>query len=101
MNDLIEQFAIDCAGQKVWDFPKDPESFTFNRAELENANELKQATESLLKMSSTAFSVGEIDLMDLLKIQSKAQQAILNAKERAVMLERDIAMYNQAVGVMP
>lgn len=35
MNDLIEQFAIDCAGQKVWDFPKDPESFTFNRAELE------------------------------------------------------------------
>jgi outer membrane protein TolC len=72
-----------------------------NRAELNNANELRQATENLLNMSNTAFSVGEIDLMDLLKIQSKAQQAILNAKERAVMLERDIALYNQAVGVMP
>jgi outer membrane protein TolC len=72
-----------------------------NRAELANANELKTATENLLNMSNTAFSVGEIDLMDLLKIQSKAQQAILNAKERAVMLERDIALYNQAVGVMP
>ena len=72
-----------------------------NRAELENANELKSATENLLNMSNTAFSVGEINLMDLLKIQSKAQQAILNAKERAVMLERDIALYNQAVGVMP
>jgi outer membrane protein TolC len=72
-----------------------------NRAELANANELKTATESLLNMSNTAFSVGEIDLMDLLKIQSKAQQAILNAKERAVMLDRDIALYNQAVGVMP
>lgn len=72
-----------------------------NHAELVNANELKSATENLLNMSNTAFSVGEINLMDLLKIQSKAQQAILNAKERAVMLERDIALYNQAVGVMP
>ena len=72
-----------------------------NRAELENANEMKKATEALLNMSNTAFSVGEINLMDLLKIESKAQQAILNAKERAVMLERDIALYNQAVGVMP
>lgn len=72
-----------------------------NRAELDNANQLKKATDSLLKMNSTAFSVGEIDLMDLLKIQAKAQQAILNAKERVVMLERDVAMYNQAVGVMP
>lgn len=72
-----------------------------NRAELDNANALKTATEKLLAMSHTAFSVGEIDLMDLLKIESKTQQAILNAKERAVMLERDIALYNQAVGVMP
>ncbi len=72
-----------------------------NRVELENANELKTATEKLLSMSRMAFSVGEIDLMDLLKIGDKAQQAILNAKERAVMLERDIALYNQAVGVLP
>ena len=72
-----------------------------NTAELENANQLKQTSKDLLIMSSTAFSVGEIDLMDLLKIQSKAQQAELNAKERAVMLERDIALYNQAVGVLP
>jgi outer membrane protein TolC len=72
-----------------------------NRAELVNANELKTATENLLNMNKTAFSVGEIDLMDLLKIGDKAQQATLRAKERAVMLERDIALYNQAVGVMP
>jgi outer membrane protein TolC len=72
-----------------------------NQAELVNANELKTATENLLNMNKTAFSVGEIDLMDLLKIGDKAQQATLRAKERAVMLERDIALYNQAVGVMP
>ena len=34
MMDLIEQFAIDCAGQKEWDFPKDPKSYTFTPDEL-------------------------------------------------------------------
>ncbi|MDD5272092.1 MAG: TolC family protein [Methylovulum sp.] len=72
-----------------------------NRVELGIANELKQVAEQHLGMSNTAFSVGEIDLIDLLKIQSRTQQAILNAKERAVMLERDQAFYNQAVGVLP
>jgi hypothetical protein len=32
--DLITQFAIDCAGQKEWDFPKDPKSYTFTPDEL-------------------------------------------------------------------
>jgi outer membrane protein TolC len=72
-----------------------------NRVELEIANELKTVAEQHLTMTNTAFSVGEINLIDLLKIQSRTQQAILNAKERAVMLERDQALYNQAVGVMP
>lgn len=72
-----------------------------NRAELGIAGELKQVAEEHLKMTQLSFSVGEIDLMDLLKIQSRTQQAVLNAKQRAVMLQRDIALYNQAVGVMP
>jgi len=72
-----------------------------NQVELGTANEQKKVSEELLKMTHLAFSVGEIDLMDLLRIQSRTQQAILNAKERAVMLQRDKALYNQAVGVMP
>ena len=72
-----------------------------NRAELVIANELKQVAEQHLKMTNLSFSVGEIDLIDLLKIQSRTQQAVLNAKQRMVMLQRDIALYNQAVGVMP
>ncbi len=72
-----------------------------NRVELDNANEQKKLSEELLNMSQLAFSVGEINLLDLLKIQSRTQQAILNAKERAVMLQRDQALYNQAVGVLP
>jgi cobalt-zinc-cadmium efflux system outer membrane protein len=72
-----------------------------NRVELVTANEQKKVSEELLNMTQLAFSVGEINLLDLLKIESRAQQAILNAKERAVMLQRDKAFYNQAVGVMP
>ncbi|MDD5461435.1 MAG: TolC family protein [Methylococcales bacterium] len=72
-----------------------------NRVEVGTANEQKKVSEELLNMTQLAFSVGEINLLDLLKIQSRTQQAILYAKERAVMLQRDKALYNQAVGVMP
>ncbi|MEI7995631.1 MAG: TolC family protein [Methylococcaceae bacterium] len=72
-----------------------------NRVELGTANEQKKVSEQLLTMTQLSFSVGEINLLDLLKIQSRAQQAILYANERAVMLQRDKALYNQAVGVMP
>ncbi len=72
-----------------------------NKVELDNANEQRAVSEQLLSMTQLAFSVGEIGLMDLLKIQSRTQQAILTAKERAVMIQRDRAFYNQAVGVMP
>jgi outer membrane protein, heavy metal efflux system len=72
-----------------------------NRVELGTATEQKKVSEELLTMTQLAFSVGEINLLDLLKIESRTQQAILNAKERAVMLQRDKALYNQAVGVIP
>jgi len=35
MNERIQELAINCAGQLEWDFPKDPESFTFSCHELE------------------------------------------------------------------
>jgi outer membrane protein TolC len=72
-----------------------------NQAALAIANELKQTSEAHFKMTQLSYSVGEINLLDLLKIQVRAQQAVLNAKERAVMLQRDQAFYNQAVGVLP
>ena len=72
-----------------------------DRVELGTANEQKKVSEELLNMTQLAFSIGEINLLDLLRIQSRTQQAILNAKERAVMLQREKALYNQAVGVMP
>lgn len=72
-----------------------------NEVELKIADELKEVSGQHMKMTELSFSVGEINLIDLLKIQARNQQAILNAKERAVILERDKATFNQAAGVMP
>ncbi|NOT85932.1 MAG: TolC family protein [Methylococcaceae bacterium] len=72
-----------------------------NRVELGIAKELQTVAQEHLRMTELSFSVGEINLMDLLKIQTRTQQAVLNAKQRAVMLQRDIALYNQAVGILP
>jgi len=72
-----------------------------NKEELKIAEEMKKVAEEHMQMMELSFSTGEIDLMDLLKIKARTLQAILNAKERSVILQRDIAFYNQAVGVMP
>jgi cobalt-zinc-cadmium efflux system outer membrane protein len=72
-----------------------------NQEELKIAESLRQVAEEHLKMMELSFSVGEIHLMDLLRIKARTLQAILNAKEQSVILQRDIALYNQAVGIMP
>lgn len=72
-----------------------------NQAELSISNELKTVAEKHLQMTQRSFSVGEIDLIDLLKIQSQTQLAVLTAKERALIVQRDFAFYNQAVGLLP
>ncbi|MDD2863890.1 MAG: TolC family protein [Methylococcales bacterium] len=72
-----------------------------NQAELSISNELKTVAEKHLKMTELSFSVGEIDLIDFIKIQTQTQLAVLTAKERAVIVQRDIALYNQAVGLLP
>jgi outer membrane protein TolC len=71
------------------------------RAELQIAKELNQIAESHLKIAQLSFSAGEINLMDLLKIQARSFNAIRHAKEHKVMLQKNIALYNQSVGVFP
>lgn len=71
------------------------------RAELAIANELKQIAETHLKMTEISFSAGEINLLDLIKIQARSLEAVRNAKLQEVKLQRNIAFYNQAVGVQP
>lgn len=72
-----------------------------DKAALEIANQRKQIAETHLKMSRVAFESGEIQLIDFLKIQAISQAAIRDAMERAILVQRDTAFYNQVVGVMP
>lgn len=71
------------------------------RQELAIAKELRTIAENHLKMTEISFTAGEINLLDLLKIQARSLEAIRNAKEQEVKLQRNIALYNQAVGVQP
>jgi outer membrane protein TolC len=68
---------------------------------LEIAQRRKDIAETQIKMSRLAFETGEIALIDYLKIQAGAQAAIRDAAQRAIQVQRDIAVYNQVVGVTP
>jgi cobalt-zinc-cadmium efflux system outer membrane protein len=72
-----------------------------DRAALEIAQRRKEIAETQLQMSRLAFETGEIALIDYLKIQAGAQAAIREAAERAILVQKDTAVYNQVVGVTP
>lgn len=72
-----------------------------DRAELAMATARREIAEDYLRMSRIGFEAGEINLLDLLRIQASAQAAIQKAQQSAILLQRDIARYNQAVGVTP
>ena len=72
-----------------------------DQATLAIAEQRKTIAETHLKMSKLAFESGEIQLLDYLKIMSNAYAAIRDAKERSINLQKDIAAYNQVVGVTP
>ena len=52
-------------------------------------------------MARLSFDEGEINLLDFLKIQARTQAAIQQAEEKIIFVERDIAQFNQAAGVLP
>jgi cobalt-zinc-cadmium efflux system outer membrane protein len=72
-----------------------------DRATLTIANQRKDIAETHLNMSRLAFEAGEIQLIDYLKIQATSQAALRDAMERAILVQRDTAFYNQVVGVVP
>jgi outer membrane protein TolC len=72
-----------------------------NHTELELAAKLEKIAQQHLEMAQFGFAEGEINLMDLLKVQTKSHNAKRHAKEHQVMLQRNISLYNQIVGVQP
>ena len=71
------------------------------REQLKVARKMQVNAKQQLKIAQVSFAAGESELMDFLRLQSRAQLAIENALESDIRLQRDIAFYNQAVGVMP
>ncbi|MDD2758718.1 MAG: TolC family protein [Methylomonas sp.] len=76
-------------------------SLEVNRKELVIAQKMKEIAEQHLKMMQISFESGEINLLDLLKTQARSLEAVRNAQEQEVKLQRNVALYNQAVGVLP
>jgi hypothetical protein len=76
-------------------------SIETNRSLLEIAERRREIAETQIRMNQLAFESGEIELINFLKIQSTAQTTIRDARERAILLQRDLAFYNQIVGVTP
>ena len=72
-----------------------------DRTGLKIAEKRKKIAEQHLKMTQHSFDAGEINLIDLLKIQTISYAAIQAASESKINLQRDIVLYNQAVGVLP
>lgn len=72
-----------------------------DKAALAIAERRKAIAETQINMSRIAFEAGEIALIDYLKIQASAQAAIRDAAERAILVQKDTATYNQVVGVLP
>lgn len=71
------------------------------REQLKVARDMQLNAQEHLKMANLSFDAGEINLMDFFKIQARSQRAIQYAEESELKLQRNIAFYNQAVGVMP
>lgn len=76
-------------------------SLEVDRAEVAIAEDLKSIAEKNLRMAELSFAAGEINLLDLLKIQTQTNSARRHSKERGLTLQRDIAFYNQALGILP
>lgn len=72
-----------------------------DKSTLNISEEKEKIAREHYKMAKLSFDSGEINLMDLLKIQARTYDAIKEASENAIKLQRDIAFYNQAVGVLP
>ncbi len=83
------------------EFHEATHSLEIDETELEIAKQAKVIAEDYLRLSRIGFDAGEIRLFDLLNIEAEAHTTIGNAKQRAIMLKRDIARYNQTVGELP
>ncbi len=71
------------------------------RSELRIVESQHSLAQENLRLARKAFSLGESDLVSLLRVQAMAQEAERALRIRETQLQWNIARYNQAVGVTP
>ncbi len=71
------------------------------RAEMELAQEQQTLAQENLRMARIAFDLGEIDLVQRLRIQTRAYTAERTFSLRKLQLQQAVARYNQAIGETP
>ena len=77
------------------------EALTTARRQLDRARERESLAAENLRIQKKAYSLGEIGLIDLLRVRSRSLEARRQAVMSEIDLKRSIADYNQAKGVMP
>ncbi|MCL7745287.1 TolC family protein [Guyparkeria hydrothermalis] len=77
------------------------QALTTARGQLERARDQESLATENLRIQKKAYSLGEIGLVDLLRVQSRHLVAHRQAVMSEIDLKRAIADYNQAKGVMP
>lgn len=76
-------------------------SLLVTRKELELVTKQNQITQESVQLARKAFRLGETDLVSLLRSESQAFEAERALSGKRIQLQRDVARYNQAVGVLP
>lgn len=76
-------------------------SLSVTNAEIKLVSKQHQITQESLILAKKAFSLGETDLVSLMRAQALAYEAERAVASKKIQLQWDIARYNQAVGVLP
>jgi len=74
------------------------QALTTLRSELELAQQQHQMAQENLRMARLAFDLGEIDLVQRLRVQTRAYAAERTLNVRKLQLQQATARYNQVVG---
>lgn len=82
-------------------FAQTEQALRSTRTRLDLAEEHQALAAENLRLAKVAFSVGETDLINLLRVQTLAFAAERKEQQLRIALQRAIARYNQAVGVIP
>ncbi|MCI0654898.1 MAG: TolC family protein, partial [Methylococcaceae bacterium] len=71
------------------------------RVNLELADDRADLQKKYIATQEFGFKNGEVSLSELLIARKRAFQAIRSLEQQQIVLKRDIALYNQVVGVSP